>query len=293
MVRTRILIPALVLAVFLSLSFRGEAVEFRVLRVVKSEEFKRPVDVGVDGRGYYYVLDSEGKSVFVISPQGEIVRRVPLPAGTGKPEGIDVVRPGVFLVADSTFSALHEVGISGRRFRKISIKRMGRFVDVCHFGKRYFFLDGKDHVIYIVGNDGKVMRKVGDEGTKPGEFKYPYRISCDENGRVYVSDTMNARVQVLDVDGKHIETIKRFGLAGDSFLRPAGVASYGVNRVLLTDVLSGYLLLWDGQRREVSAATVRGKRVRFSYPASVTVSRYGDVAVVDSVAKELIIMRQL
>jgi DNA-binding beta-propeller fold protein YncE len=42
---------------------------------------------------------------------------------------------------------------------------------------------------------------VGSKGSQPGQFEVPLAISIDKNNRVYVSDSLNARVQVFQFLG--------------------------------------------------------------------------------------------
>ncbi|MCK6473824.1 MAG: SMP-30/gluconolactonase/LRE family protein [Planctomycetes bacterium] len=60
--------------------------------------------------------------------------------------------------------------------------------------------------------EGKAERFAGslDEGvtgTKPGEFADATGVDCDAQGRVYVADFMNDRVQVFSPDGKFLKAI--------------------------------------------------------------------------------------
>ena len=45
------------------------------------------------------------------------------------------------------------------------------------------------------------------EGSAPGEFKNAASVDCDAQGRVYVADFMNDRVQVFSPEGKHLKDI--------------------------------------------------------------------------------------
>jgi len=44
-------------------------------------------------------------------------------------------------------------------------------------------------------NDGKYLRGVGGEGTEPGHFHLPHGVALDSHGCLYVTDTMNGRIQ--------------------------------------------------------------------------------------------------
>jgi len=44
-------------------------------------------------------------------------------------------------------------------------------------------------------------------GTDNAHFRVPTSVACDEQGRVYVADFLNDRVQVYDASGRHLKTI--------------------------------------------------------------------------------------
>jgi DNA-binding beta-propeller fold protein YncE len=50
---------------------------------------------------------------------------------------------------------------------------------------------------------GKYLFSWGESGTGPGEFQVPHNIACDDEGRVYVADRENHRIQVFDKNGKY------------------------------------------------------------------------------------------
>ena len=47
---------------------------------------------------------------------------------------------------------------------------------------------------------------IGQEGTGPGEFKYPYDVAIGPNKKLYVVERGNQRVQRFTLDGVHEET---------------------------------------------------------------------------------------
>ena len=44
-------------------------------------------------------------------------------------------------------------------------------------------------------SDGKYLRGVGGEGTEPGHFHLPHGVALDSHDCLYVTDTMNGRIQ--------------------------------------------------------------------------------------------------
>jgi len=54
--------------------------------------------------------------------------------------------------------------------------------------------------------DLRIDREAG--GSEPGRFKVPSSVDCDPQGRVYVNDHFNDRVQVFDPSGTHLKDIR-------------------------------------------------------------------------------------
>ena len=52
--------------------------------------------------------------------------------------------------------------------------------------------------------DGTLLLSWGEPGSGPGQFRLPHGISVDRQGRVYVGDRMNSRIQVFDPAGKFL-----------------------------------------------------------------------------------------
>lgn len=65
---------------------------------------------------------------------------------------------------------------------------------------------------------GEYVTEWGRKGDKPGEFDTPHGITLDRQGRLYVADRGNARIQVFDGNGKLLAVWKSEELG-----RPWGV----------------------------------------------------------------------
>ena len=53
--------------------------------------------------------------------------------------------------------------------------------------------------------DGNYIKAWGKYGTGPGEFNLPHTVAVDNQGRVYVGDRENQRIQIFDSEGKFIQ----------------------------------------------------------------------------------------
>lgn len=67
-----------------------------------------------------------------------------------------------------------------------------------------FLVDGVNHRIVVVEPGGRIKSTFGKQGTGPGEFRFPLGICITDDGRIFVADTGNRRIQIFDSRFKHI-----------------------------------------------------------------------------------------
>lgn len=58
--------------------------------------------------------------------------------------------------------------------------------------------------------DGTFIKSFGSWGYKDGEFRSPHAMAMDSQGRLFVADRGNRRIQILDQEGKHLDTWYQF-----------------------------------------------------------------------------------
>lgn len=99
-----------------------------------------------------------------------------------------------------------------------------------------YVADTWNHVIVVLGADGRVIRKIGQPGNatdngddpanvqaNPGLFFGPRGVAIGNN-ELYVTDTGNERVQVFGLDGVFRRTFGGFGTAPGQLIEPVGIA---------------------------------------------------------------------
>ena len=97
-----------------------------------------------------------------------------------------------------------------------------------------------DQVLVYDADTLKLKRKIGTTGhnhelTSAGDFAKPTGLAVDQEGNLYVADTLNNRIEIFDADGKFISA---FGKSGDGpgyFARPKGVAIDGDGHIWVAD----------------------------------------------------------
>jgi hypothetical protein len=77
-------------------------------------------------------------------------------------------------------------------------------------------------------DDGTFIMSWGSTGSGPGEFNVPHTIAFDSQGRVFVGDRGNNRIQIFDQGGNFLDVWYQFG-------RPSGIAITDDDRIYVAD----------------------------------------------------------
>lgn len=139
----------------------------------------------------------------------------------------------------------------------------------------------------------------GAAGKGPGQFSFPRAVAVDGQGRVYVADSGNNRVQVFNADGSFVRqfgsTCKldtREGCQGDGrgqFNEPWGIAVDGDGNVYVADTWNHRVQKFDQDGNFVtmwgvfeSTGGELGKPFAFYGPRQVAVGQDGKIYVMDT-----------
>ena len=141
--------------------------------------------VRVDPDGNIWVVDAPGHVVYKTSPQGRVL--------------MELGSRGVAGMSRNTFNLPTDVAF-------------GPNGDV-------YVSDGYGNarvVKYAAG--GQYALEWGSRGTGPGEFGLPHNLVVDAEGRVYVADRDNRRVQVFAPDGEFLAEWPNIGVVSALFM---------------------------------------------------------------------------
>jgi len=86
--------------------------------------------------------------------------------------------------------------------------------------------------LVVVTPEGEFVRETGRLGAGPGEFMGPHALAFGPQGRLFVADRSNNRVQVLDQDLNWVDEWRHFG-------RPSGITVLDDGTLLVADSESG------------------------------------------------------
>jgi DNA-binding beta-propeller fold protein YncE len=183
-----------------------------------------------------YICDTFTNCVHVWNLATGASRRLGTGGDLAKPVAVAVDSEGVVYVADTLRSqvlAFDTAGVVSRRFEPA---REGDYrpVALAVRGSELYVADmARHHVDVYSTAGGGLVRSFGGSGEQ--RLYYPSGLAVDEQGRVYVSDMMNARVQVFDDEGRSIGLIGSPGAAYGNIGMPKDVALAPDGTVFVAD----------------------------------------------------------
>jgi DNA-binding beta-propeller fold protein YncE len=213
----------------------------------------KPMGLGGDGK-HVYVTDPAGKRVVVFRPDGEFVRAFGGDAILLNPVdvAVDAARGRVY-VADSYLHQVVVFDLAGK-----VVQRIGRDVgDIAKKKNVVALLTPRTHGPSAYATEPRDV--TDNRGGAPGEFRYPAHVAVGPNGKLYVSDGMNFRVQTFDAAGRPLGAVGHLGDTPGSFARPKGVAVDSEGHLYAVDAAFNNLQVFDGEGRLLLAFGSMGR----------------------------------
>lgn len=234
----------------------------------------RPQSGTIDSSGRILVTDAGRQAIYVFDEnQGklEIWQAANEDSNFASPVGIAQAKNGDILVADSKLNRVIRLDPTGKPKGEFGFEDFGRPTGLAVDPEtgRIFVSDTNEHNIKVFDDSGKLVQVIGHGGTGDGEFNSPTHLAF-VNNTLYVTDTFNARSQLLDSQGKHIRSIGSRGLYVGNLVRPKGVTADSEGNVYIIESFHDYLLVYDKNARFLLPIGGTGSDVgQFYLPAGV------------------------
>jgi DNA-binding beta-propeller fold protein YncE len=214
-----------------------------------------PMYVAVSPKGDVYVSDRGSATIFIFSADGDAQGQVTAPKGfeDWHPLALTFDKAGNLFVTDVT---------------------------------------PDKHRLIVLDPQGKLKFSFGKQGEEEGQFWYPNGIAVDSEGRIYVTDSNNGRMQAFDKDGKFLFKISRGMSPGDLSI-PRGIAVDSENRLLIADTYRGAVQAYaisksaDSDPKSAPLQFLNsfsgsvGDGVFFLYPNGLALDGHGRIYIAD------------
>ena len=260
---------------------------------------QRPVAGSVDESGRIYVTDASRQAVFVFDEKvGELLvwekarGLTPFASPVGVAPGPD----GGIFVADAELGFVAQLDRSGNPVREIGSTLLKRPAGIARDAeqKLLYVADTHAHDVKVFDEQGRLVQLIGRRGEGNGEFNFPTHVAF-ARGELYVTDTMNSRIQVFNAGGELLE--RKFGERGlyvGNLVRPKGVAVDDEGHVYVVESYYDHLLVFSHGGQFLLPIGGTGQAAgRFFLPAGVWVDGRNRVFVADMFNGRVIVFQFL
>jgi DNA-binding beta-propeller fold protein YncE len=224
--------------------FNPEQGTFRTEDSTGRKHFQKPIGIASDANGNVFITDSQINKVSVFDKNGAYKQDIGEESNFEQPTGIAIDVPNNRIYVTDTFK--HQVFVFDlRTFKQIEV--------------------------------------IGERGTEEGQFNRPAHIWVDKNGKLYVSDTMNGKIQIFDSKGKFLKSFGGFGDVPGMFARPKGVAVDSEGHIYVIDAAFSHVQMFNEDGEVLMDFGGYGSEPGMMIlPAGVSVDQDDFIYVVDS-----------
>ncbi len=206
-----------------------------------------PYGVAVDSKGRLYVADARVGAIFIFNTETNDLELIKhgTHAKFGSIFGLTMDDNDNLFVSDGEY---HHVLVFDANHKPIA-----GFGDDVMKDPNGMAIDAENRFLYVAdtqldqvlvydADTYKLLRRIGTTGkdhtlTDPGDFSKPTNVALDKEGNLYVTDTLNDRVEVFDADGTFIRTFGKNGDGPGDFARPKGIAIDADGHVWVADAM--------------------------------------------------------
>ncbi len=230
--------------------------DYALIRAAKDTPLPSPVGLARGADGEVYVSDSVLGEVLVIRPDASVATPLKLDVKLTQPTGI---------------------AFDNER-------------------RQLILVDTGEHCVRFFAPDGRLLQSIGRRGSDTGEFNYPTHLWLTPQGRLFVTDSLNFRIQSFDMKGNFVASFGRQGDGTGDAARQKGVATDSHGHVYVTDALFHALQIFDQRGQLLLPIGGRGREPgEFWLPAGIFIDQAaGDlIYIADSHNRRIQVLRYI
>lgn len=243
-----------------------------------------PFGMAVNSKGEVFVGDQKVGAIFVFNSENrddvKLIRNG-FEATFGLINGVAFDDDDRIFITDGK---LHRVLILDKTYKVLDqikeglVDPVGIAIDTEN--RLVYVVDTQQDQVFVYDADSlKPKRQLGHVGKKhelttPGDFSLPTGVALDKDNNVYVTDTLNFRVEIFDADGNFISEFGRHCDGPGCFAHPKGIAVDGDGHIWVADPMLDILQIFDREGQLLAFLGGHGNLLgQFSSLVGVTFDR--------------------
>jgi DNA-binding beta-propeller fold protein YncE len=247
----------------------------------------KPFGVAADSKGRIYAADTGNSQVFVFDLDKKLVQF--LPAKFVMPIAVTLDDADRIFVVDSK---QHQVSVLSANWGVEAVfggENLERPVAAAIDNENRFLyvVDAKASRLAVFDADRFTFLRFLGKPSDPldpaeGTFATPLGVAVDSEGNVFVSDTLNDRVQMFDADGGFVQMFGKQGVAPGTFMRAKGIAVDADGHVYVTDAEFSNVQVFDAEGRALAVFGTHGTEPgQFSLITGIFIDKQNHILVAD------------
>ena len=203
--------------------------------------------VALNSKGHIFLFQRVKPMLSEYDERGTYLRNIAEGLFT-HPHGLRIDKDDNLWTTDDGSHLVLKLSPSGRVLLVLGRKDVGAESDWL-FNQPTDVAFGKNGEVYVsdgygnsrvvkFGRQGNFLKAWGKFGAAPGEFNLPHSIAVDGEGKVYVGDRENKRIQVFDAEGSFLREWTGIGYPYGLFITPdqhVWMIDGGYDRILELD----------------------------------------------------------
>lgn len=250
--------------------------------------FVKPFGIATDSRNRIYVSDSVQGVVFVLDRENRKVTYVGADdrVSLAVPLGIAVDSKDRLWVAAAAGQHVYEFDADGNALMALGgPNEMTNPTDVAldEARHRLYVTDSVGQRVLVYDSEsGKLIAQFGKRGPGDGQFNFPSFVAVDGQGNIYISDTLNFRVQIFDPQYRFLQTFGKQGNRWGQFSRPKGIALDSYQNLYVVDSDFCNFQVFDPKEQLLMFLGGWGPMPgRFALPAGIVIDKQNFIYVTD------------
>lgn len=251
--------------------------------------FKQVAGVAVDSKGRVYAFNRSEHSVIVFDRDGKFlttwgtIGNGPDQFKTAHSAYID--KEDNLYLADTGNHTVRKFTLDGKLLMTLGTfgitgsagEPFNQPTDICvaPSGEIYVSDGYGNSRVHKYSPKGKLLLSWGEKGSGPGQFDLPHGVWVHKDGRVFVADRVNNRIQIFDSNGKYLSEWTGFSLPCHVFIDGDDIAYVAEldNRVSILDINGNVLARWGGKDQASKEPGL------FTGPHTLWVDSHGDMYI--------------
>jgi len=276
----------------------------------------KAVGIEVDEKGDIYITESAEHSIKKFDNNEKILISFGSHGGgRGQfdfAEGIASDESGQIYIADSKNARVQILKISGNSKPAIiseektplildyysAVRSKEGVVDIYSIpGKGFYALSDQEKHLFVSTDQGS---QFGIRGVNPGEFNKPKAIAVTLTGKMFIADSGNNRVQILNEDNVSSYQFGNLGKKAGQFSKPKGIAINSKGEVYVADTNNNRIQIFtfDGiylktiSKVAVSDREFEAESFDLRAPVALSINSKDEIYLIDSVNNRVLLINE-